>query len=114
MVRSRLTSPWKVALWTVPIVGVIAVVFGGLRTGYTFKSMLLWAIAGMAIGGLMVPELEPRSVRVPALWQMCCGLVGGALIAVALQGSLRTIVISALVGVALGFLAPRWLKYFDF
>jgi hypothetical protein len=101
-------------VWSIPIVGVLAVVLGGIRTGYTPKSVLLWGIAGMAIGGLLVPDIEPKSVRFPALWQMACGVLAGILMAIVLGSGVAGIAAGATIGLALGFLAPYWLKYFDF
>jgi hypothetical protein len=80
----------------------------------SMKSVLLWGIAGMAIGGLLVPDFEPRSVRSPALWQVCCGFIAGILIAVVLGATTTGIFAGAILGVALGFLAPYWLKHFNF
>ena len=114
MPRSPKTPAWKFAVWSLPLVGVLSIGLGGLRTGYTLKSVLLWGIAGMAIGGLLVPDIEPRSVRSPALWQMSCGLLAGILMAVVLGAGAAGIAAGALIGLALGFLAPYWLNHFNF
>lgn len=98
----------------VPGFAVLGILLGGLHTGYSPKKILLWAITGAAIGGMMVPEFEPNSVRVPALWQMTFGGIGGLLFAMALDGSAQSMFASTLIGVALGFLAPYWLKYINF
>jgi hypothetical protein len=113
MARSRPTPAWRIAAWLNPIAAVLAILLGGIRSGYSLRFVLFWGIAGAAIGGMLVPEIEPRSVRVPALWQVACGAVGGALIALALETSAVGIVVGALVGLVLGWLSPYWLKYFD-
>ena len=102
------------ALWTSPIFAVLAIGLGGIRTGYSLRTVLLWGITGLAVGAMMVPDIEPESTRSPALWQMSCGAIGGALMAVALEGGALAIFVSALVGLVLGFLSPYWLKHFNF
>jgi hypothetical protein len=85
-----------------------------MRTGYSLRSVFLLGIAGAAIGAMIVPEIEPGSVRIPALWQMACGLLGGTLMAVAFGAGTLGILTSALAGIVLGFLAPYWMKYVNF
>ena len=114
MPRSPPTPAWKVALWTSPIFAVLAVGLGGLRTGYTLRSVLLWGIAGLAMGAMFVPEIEPRSVRTPALWQMSCGALGGVVMALVLHATPLGIACGAMVGAMLGFVAPFWPKWLDF
>ena len=114
MPRSPPTPAWKVALWTSPIFAVLTVGLGGFRTGYTPRSVLLLGIAGLAIGAMLVPEIEPRSIRTPALWQMSCGALGGALMAVVLHATPLGIACGGMVGAAVGFVAPFWPKWLDF
>jgi hypothetical protein len=63
---------------------------------------------------MFVPEWEPDSTRTPALWQMSCGALGGIVMAVVLEASMAGIATGGLIGLALGFTAPLWLKYVDF
>jgi hypothetical protein len=63
---------------------------------------------------MFVPEIEPRSIRSPALWQMAWGASGGVLMAFVLQPSPLGFAAGGLIGVVLGFLAPYWLKYANF
>jgi hypothetical protein len=63
---------------------------------------------------MFVPEIEPRSIRTPALWQMSCGALGGALMAVVLHATPLGIACGGMVGAAVGFVAPFWPKWLDF
>jgi hypothetical protein len=98
----------------VPTFGLLGVVLGGLRTGYSLKSVVLWAIAGAAIGVMLVPDLKRGSVRSPALWQVASGIVAGIFIALVLGGGAAAIVVGAMAGALMGYFAPIWLNHFDF
>ncbi len=111
MPKSRPDPAWKIALWAAPICAVVFIVFGGFRTGYPLRSILLLGAAGLTFGAMLVPEVEPLSVRRPALWQMACGSTGGLLMAAFLDASPLGFFAGALIGMALGFLAPYWMKY---
>jgi hypothetical protein len=112
--RLSASSPWAIAAWTIPIFGVLAVALGGIRTGYSAKSIVLWAITGVAIGGMLVPDTERGSVRSPALWQMACGLVAGIFIGLVLGGGAAGALVGAMAGALMGYFAPLWLNNFSF
>jgi hypothetical protein len=85
-----------------------------MHTGYGLKSVTLWAVAGAAIGVMLVPDLEGGSMRSPALWQMASGIVAGIFIALVLGGGVAGIVVGAMAGALMGYFAPIWLNHFLF
>ena len=113
MPRHRPDPAWKIAIWLSPFCAVVFVLLGGIASGYAARSIVLLGAAGLTFGAMFVPEVEPKSVRVPALWQMSCGLLGGLLIAACMKASPLGYVAGAGIGVVLGFLAPYWMKHFN-
>lgn len=86
----------------------IFIVFGGLAHGYSLRSVLFLGSAGLFVGAIAAPELEPKLFRFPRLWQISLSVVGCVLIAVHLQAGALGYSIAVVAGLALGYLAPIW------
>jgi hypothetical protein len=90
---------------------LLFIVLGGIRLGYTLWSVALLGAAGLSIGAVAAPELEPQFFRYPALWQVCFAVAGCVSIALLLAAGGEGLALAVLVGVALGIAAPVWVKH---
>jgi hypothetical protein len=105
------TSGWRLVAFASSFFAVLFVAFGGLRFGYSTRSVGYLSLCGVLLGLVSAPELEPRRFRYPALWQCSFGAVGGAALAGAMRGSGEAFAVSILAGLLLGYFAPLWIKH---
>lgn len=90
---------------------VVFVVFGGLQYGYSGRNIVFFGVAGIILGAIGAPELEPKAFRYPMLWQILFSIVGCSLFAFAIQASPEGYGLAVTAGLLLGYLAPSWTKH---
>ncbi len=91
-----------------------AVLFGvlGLIAGKgDWTAPVAAAIIGLLLGLIAAPEFEPKAFKRAALHQFLCGALAAGLAGAWLTGSLATGAMLALIGGAIGWLAPWWLRH---
>ncbi len=104
-------SGLKLAFVVAAAFALVFVVFGGLRDGYSLRSITLLASAGAVIGAVGAPDFEPKAFRYPTLWQMFFSVLGCALLALYLKASAEGYALAIVAGIILGYLAPYWVKH---
>jgi hypothetical protein len=114
MPRGPPTKGWKVALITAIVLAVLFVVFGGISHGFSARSVVILGLAGATIGAMLAPDLEPSAFRLPALWQVSCGVAGCLLVALYLRADSTGYGLAVVGGAFLGFTAPWWIKFIQF
>lgn len=76
---------------------------------FKFVTMFLF---GITIGGLFIPELEPKATKKPVLFQTIVGAIGGSLLAVITTDyNPQHLIIGLVAGTILGISAQFWIKY---
>jgi len=90
---------------------VIFALIGSIGRGFTWQGSALLGLSGATFGAIAAPDLEPKAFRVPALWQMAFGAIGGCLMGAYMQWSWVAIAASTAVGATLGFAAPWWVRH---
>lgn len=100
------------------VAGICGVVFaglfvllGGLAHGYAPRSVACLAVAGLLLGAIAAPEIEPKVFRFPAVWQILFGALAGIAVVSSRQPSTSTVLAGAMIGGVLGFFAPYWIKH---
>jgi hypothetical protein len=113
MPRAKPIAGWKVALFTSFALAVLFAAFGGISTGYTWRSMGFLALAGAVLGAIAAPDLEPTAFKNTTVWQMFFAILGCLLLAFHLKAEPVGYFIAVLVGATLGFYARHWTKYIN-
>ena len=67
--------------------------------------------AGAILGSIGAPELEPKAFRYPMLWQVIFAVVGCVFLAVMFVAKPEGYALAVVIGIALGYLAPYWIKH---
>jgi hypothetical protein len=93
--------------------GVLFVVFGGFSSGYSLRSVVLFGAAGLLLGLIAAPDLEPAAFRFPIVWQMFFSILGSLLVALQLGARPFGYVIAVAVGAFLGYFARYWTKHIN-
>jgi tryptophan-rich sensory protein len=93
------------------IAATVLVAFGGLRFGYSGKSIAGLAASGAILGSIAAPEFEPKLFRYPAVWQMLFAIAGCVVLAVAAEAPAEGYFLAVVAGAVLGYIAPIWIKY---
>ena len=75
------------------------------------RNLPLIALAGLVIGAVAAPELEPKLFPAPAFWQAAFGAAGGGLLALGAGAGAGVVFAAVTTGAILGALARYWLKY---
>jgi hypothetical protein len=86
-------------------------VFGCIRSGFSVVTFLSYGLAGAILGLIGAPEVEPKAFRYPTLWQILFAVSGSLLLAASLDAPPEGYAVAVVVGVALGYLAPYWIKH---
>jgi hypothetical protein len=98
------------AFFSIFLAAVFAVC-GGLHSGFTTKNLLFFAGAGIFLGLIGAPELEPKSFRYPTLWQVSFAILGCVTLAASLDAPPEGYGLALIGGTILGYFAPSWIKY---
>lgn len=105
---------WGVVALTGGFFASVFVLIGGIGGGrHSSHTVLFHAAAGLFIGAIAAPELQPKAFRFPAIWQASFGGVAGVTLAASMETSLEALVAGAMIGALLGFLAPYWNNHID-
>jgi hypothetical protein len=104
---------WKVVGLASIAFGVLFVVFGGFSFGYSVRSVLLLGVAGVLLGLIAAPDLEPAAFRSPILWQMFFSILGSLLVAFQVDAPPFGYAIAVVVGALLGYFARYWTKHIN-
>lgn len=75
------------------------------------RNLPMYVLAGLVLGAVVAPVLEPGLFRAPVLWQAGLGAVGGGLLALAAGAPAGVVVAAAFSGAVLGALARYWVNY---
>lgn len=108
---SRDSGRWKTLFGLCVIFALAFVVFGGMRFGYSLKSIISLAFAGVAFGFISAPEIVPKAFTSPTLWQISSSISGCLILAFAMSSPQEGYLLAVVVGLILGFLAPYWVKH---
>lgn len=65
----------------------------------------------MFTGALAIPELEPKAVKKPILFQTIVGAIGGCIATGVLGGSIEHVIFGLIAGAVFGMFANVWLKH---
>jgi hypothetical protein len=95
------------------ILAIVLVIFRGWESGYSPKSVGFLAIAGILLGAIAAPEIEPRAFRYPALWQVLFAVIGCALVAFVWDAPAEGYLLAIVGGGVLGYAAPMWIKHIN-
>jgi tryptophan-rich sensory protein len=90
---------------------LIFVICGGFRLGFSLANILFLGGAGAILGLIGAPELEPKAFRYPMLWQVIFAVMGCVLLAVMFDAKPEGYALAVVIGIALGYLAPYWIKH---
>ena len=73
--------------------------------------LALVTCAGLFVGLVAAPELEPKAFRHAWLLQLLSGLMAGALLGWGLGLGIEAVILATVVGGLLGWSAPWWVKH---
>jgi hypothetical protein len=104
---------WKVVVFASVGFGILFVVFGGFSFGYTLRSVILLGVAGVLLGLIAAPDLEPAAFRFPILWQMFFSILGSLLVAFQVGAQPLGYAIAIVIGALLGYFARYWTKHIN-
>lgn len=90
---------------------VVFILFGGLTSGYSLRSVLCLGSAGFFVGAIGAPEIKPKLFRFPTLWQICFSVLGCIFIAAHLEAGALGYSLAAVAGLILGYSAPFWIAH---
>jgi hypothetical protein len=111
--RNRHIAGWKVVVFASGALGTLFVVFGGFSFGYSLRSVVLLGVAGVVLGLIAAPDLEPAAFRFPIVWQMFFSILGSLLVALQLRAQPLGYAIAVFVGAILGYFARYWTKHIN-
>ena len=106
-----ISAGWRLAAYSCLFFVAIFVSFGGLRFGYSLRSVASLGACGFLIGAIAAPELEPKYFRYPALWQATFGALAGITLVGVMHPTTEAFLAGALIGLLLGLVAPYWIKH---
>ncbi|GAB5478651.1 MAG: hypothetical protein Marn2KO_21180 [Marinobacter nauticus] len=76
-----------------------------------WSRLLAVAVAGVFLGLLAAPSIEPKAFKHAWAYEILSGAVAGALIGLIFIGSGESVVMGAMIGGILGYTAPYWIKH---
>lgn len=68
-------------------------------------------VIGLFLGLLAAPSIEPKAFKHAWAYELLSGAMSGALIGLIFIASGEAVLVGALVGGVLGYLAPYWIKH---
>ena len=68
-------------------------------------------VVGIFLGLLAATSIEPKAFKYAWAYELLSGAVSGALIGLIFMGSGEAILVGALIGGVLGYMAPYWIKH---
>ena len=89
-------------------------VFGGLAYSYEIHALIVYGFAGIFIGAVMAPEIEPKYFKHPKIWQTASSLAGCILFAYNIEALENGYVLAIIIGLFLGTTASFWVKHVTF
>jgi hypothetical protein len=92
-------------------VGVVVCIAFAQFTPPQDRNIPLITLAGLVIGAIAAPELEPKLFPVPAVWQAAFGAAGGGLLALGAGAGAGMVFAIVMTGAVVGALAHYWLEY---
>jgi hypothetical protein len=75
------------------------------------RNLPLIALAGLVLGAVAAPELEPKLFPAPAAWQAAFGAAGGGLLALGAGAAAGMVFAGVMTGAVFGALARYWIRY---
>jgi len=108
--RALAGTRWRVVFY---LCVFFALAFAGLAAlqGASLPGLLFAGLAGLFMGAIGAPEIEPRAFRRPVLWQIGFSVLGCCLVAAVLSAGFDGYALAVALGVLLGILAPLWIHY---
>ena len=93
--------------------GVLFIVFGGISFGYSLRSVLMLGAAGVLLGLIAAPDIDPPAFRYPIVWQMFFSILGSLLVAAQVGAKPLGYAIAVVVGALVGYFARYWTKHIN-
>lgn len=93
------------------LLAAVVVIFSGMAVSYSIESMSWLAVSGAILGAISAPEIDPKAFRYPALWQILFAVIGCVILARAVDASFEGYLLAVPIGIAIGYLAPYWIKH---
>lgn len=108
---SRITRKrWK-AVAVCGGIGVVAAIALAQLTPPHGRNLPLFALAGLVLGAVAAPELDPKLFPASARWQAALGAAGGGLLALAAGAAAGVVFSAVMTGAILGALARYWIRF---
>ena len=102
----------KIACIASTVSAALFVLFGGMHFGFDLRTVALLSVVGVMVGVMAAPEFErkPTFSWVVGIWQASAGVLGGVCVALLFVASAESAGIGAMIGGAIGLLAPVWIR----
>lgn len=101
----------RVIFFSVMIFSAIPSILTLIFTVGDMFSVVAAAATGALIGVFAAPSIEPRAFKRAWLYEMGAGGLTGALLGLLFGASVQAMGIGALLGVAVGYLTPFWIRH---
>lgn len=89
---------------------VLAIALAQFSSPYD-RNMPMIALAGLVLGAVAAPELEPKLFPAPSAWQAAFGAAGGGLLALGAGAAAGMVFTGVMMGAIFGALARYWIWY---